>query len=137
MPVVTIDIGHPIFIIERTIIMKAKITRFIKQNEVMVSTDPSNWTVERTWEEEQWKVKQKREVEQKIFTYGIDFFFTYEKARKGLLIRAENIGKKRLEEEERRQRGTIVQEKVKYYPSRICTSCGTTIDSYGRCGCSD
>jgi rubrerythrin len=128
MPEVTINVGHPIFIIERSIIKEGKITRFIKRNEVMVSIDPFPW-----------------EVAGKTFTYGIDFFFTYEKARKEVLTRAENIAKKRLEQEqEARERGKVVQEEqrgkvvqeVKYYSDWSCNSCGKTIDSYGRCGCS-
>lgn len=138
MTIVDIKVGHLVFVIENNSILEGKITRFIDEKEVIVClTDITYYppTVKKT--------------------YGVDYFFTRDKANKVLetilelkrkreLEHQKQIEKERvrkLEREKQRekefkereiQRGYEIQEAKK----RICEACGLPIGNFGHCGCS-
>jgi hypothetical protein len=111
MPIVNFQVGQRVFIIDQYQVMEGNITCFLNHKDVIV-------TSERLY----FATKKK--------TYGIDFFFTREKAERVLEVQA-------------RQRESVRQAKVKGTEKEvalarnpICESCGLPIGSFGHCGCS-
>jgi hypothetical protein len=81
MPVVTIKVGELVFIIENHEIYEANINRFLNQKDVIVTSKNLYY---------QTAVK----------TYGVNFFFTREKAEKILAIQLEKQRKRQLVEQQ-------------------------------------
>lgn len=114
MPIVNIKVGQLVFIIENYEIYEANIIRFINQKEVIVTSKNLYSSITKK-------------------TYGVDFFFTREKANKILALLLEKQKKIKSEEKHKIQENSIV---VKEENKSICNSCGLPIGTYGHCGCS-
>jgi hypothetical protein len=121
MALVDVKIGQLVYIIENYEIYEANITRFINQKEVIVTIKDYSYSPKKT--------------------YGVDFFFTREKADKVLSIQLEKFMKKQLNQRQKRDEEMIRFERERNRVDEgsvksICNSCGLPIGKFGHCGCS-
>lgn len=122
MPVINIEVGQLVFIIDKNDIYEGNIVGYLNQKEVFVTSKSLYYQ----------RVKK---------IYGVNFFFTRDKATKVLALKLAEERKRELELEQvrlkRRQEqlereGQLAREAKK----TICNACGLPIGAFGHCGCS-
>jgi hypothetical protein len=123
MPLIDVSVGQLVYIIENNEIIEAYITRFLNQKEVVVTSKRLD-------------DYSKGFYPQQLKTYGIDFFFTREKAKKVLPIYLEKRVRKQLAEIETSELDIRTIDKLQEVDNHICGSCGLPIGTFGHCGCS-
>jgi hypothetical protein len=111
MPIRRIKEGQLVFCIEKDRILEGRIEEIINGKEMIIHTPPYSKPIKAI--------------------YGVDFYFTYNKAKKVL----QNLEREQKKLSEGFNLNNLI-EPTSYSKNRNCEACGLPIGSFGHCGCS-